>query len=460
MSAQQRPMPWSAPQRADYEEFLHTPIGVLRRYVDRDSRPLCGEAVVDDSVFRESLEQRRCPYAGSRHDHALPMNASALKQMTHNWDEILVTANALRTLFATGPAGLAGSVALGMRVAYAGVCLPLFLLYRAAGPMRDGEVPGFVSGLHKASIDVATSTQLMLVESFGEDDGRQTPSSDGVVQAIIDFVEREGLFVGQKGVCAGPPQLIRELLEVMVHGRWRRSGRKSGAVEQLGELTGLGAYVDELSKIWIAKHLLIAHNARLMDRLERRAGAACLSAAEVDARIREHRARESHPVLVSNVIARQERASRSLDDAQYGRLLRMLEAAAGLLAWPGDRQSANRLLEHALAGLAGEEQAEILPNVKRIADHRLDGQVATLTVAALIDASRMEQLALRFFASTEANIKSALGLPGTSRPLSSQDLAAVFGMTPGRYLADLLAIESSVDMDRVVLRSARGVFVL
>jgi hypothetical protein len=219
MPAQEKRANQSPPQRVDYEEFLYTPVGALRRYVDRDSRPLCGEAVVNDPAFRATVEQRCCHYAGSRHNHPLPMNASALRQMTKNWDEILVTANALRALFTTAPAALSDSLALGMRVAYAGVCMPLFLLYRATDPMSDGQVPGFVSGLHKASIDIATSIQLMLVESFKDDGGVQTLQSDGIVQSILDFVERRGLLVGQKGVCAGPPQLIRELLEVMVHGR-------------------------------------------------------------------------------------------------------------------------------------------------------------------------------------------------------------------------------------------------
>jgi hypothetical protein len=460
-SAPQHPAGRAGPQRADYEEFLRTPVGALRAYVDRDARPLCGEAIVDDPAFRATIDHRRCHYAGSRHGHALPMNASALKQMTKNWDEILAVANTLRILFAGGPVPVAEGLASAMRVAYGGVCLPLFLLYRAAAPWGDAQVPGFVSGLHKASIDIATSTQLMLVEGFNAA-GPESPPSDGVVQDIVDFVEREGILVGQKGVCAGPPQLIRELLEAMVHGRGRRLTGASDAVEELGDLTRAAPYVDELIKIWIAKHLVIAHNGRLMDTLEARAnalGAGGLSAADVDAGIREHRARESHPVLVSNVIARQEQASRSLDAGQYGRLLCAVEAAAASLAWV-DREPANRLLEHARAGSASEERAQAFPKVRRIADDRLDSGIADLAVAALLDAVKMEQLALRYFASTEANIRNALGLSGISRPLSTDDLTAVFGMTPSDYLGVLLGIESSVDAGYIVLRGPRGVFVL
>jgi hypothetical protein len=461
MSAPQESAAWTPLQRTDYEEFLHTPVGVLRRYVDRDSRPLCGEAIVDDPQFRKGIEQRSCPYAGSRRGHPLPMNASALKQMTRNWDEILATANALRTLFAEDPPAAAGSLASGMRVAYAGICLPLFLLYRATEPMGDGQVPGFVSGLHKASIDIATSVQLMLVEGFKEGDPQALPS-ESVVQGILDFVEREGLLVGQKGVCAGPPQLIRELLDVMVHGRGRRLSEKAASLDELGDLAGVVPYVDELMKIWIAKHLVIAHNARLMDTLEERAmamGVGGLRAADVDAGIREHRVRESHPVLVSNVIARQERASRSLDSRQYERLLRTIEEAGESLRWT-DREPADLLLEHARTELGGEEQEATLPKVRRIVNEHLDDRVADLAIAALLNAARMEQLALRFFASTEASIKAALGLSRTSRSLSSKDLASVFGVTPRQYLGGLLGIDGAVDTDRIVLRAPRGVFVL
>jgi len=461
MSAPPEAIGRTRPQRGDYEEFLHTPVGALRRYVDRDSRPLCGEAIIDDPAFRKSLEQRACHYAGSRRDHPLPMNVSALRQMTHNWNEILATANALRALFTARQAATPDSLALGMRVAYGGMCLPLFLLYRATDPMSDGQVPGFVSSLHKASIDIATSTQLMLAESFKQG-GPEAALMAEVVPGILDFVEREGLLVGQKGVCAGPPQLIRELLEVMVHGRGRRLGEPSTALDELGDLTGALPYVDELIKIWIGKHLVIAHNARLMDALEERAraiGATGVQAADVDARIREHRARESHPVLLSNVIARQDRVLRSLDFPQYERLLRAVETGASFLEWT-DRAPANRLLQHARAGIAGEDSAETLEKVRWIAGDGLDERLMDFAVCALLNAVRMEQLALRFFASTETNIKAALGLTGAPKALSTQDLTAVFGMTPRQYLGALLGVGSSVDAGHIVLRASRGVFVL
>jgi hypothetical protein len=459
-----KPMDFVRPRRADYEEFLHTPVGALRRYLDGDSRPLCAEAAAEDPTFRASLERRRCHYAGSRQDHCLPMNASALKQMTKNWDKILSTADVLRRLFAGGPVSSTGGLALGMRVAYAGACLPLFLLYRASDPMGDRQVPGFVSGLHKASIDIAGSCQLMLIESFKERPAKPPPPEE-IVQAILDFVEREGLLIGQKGVCAGPPQLIRELLDAMLHGRGRRLDEGSAAVGQLGDLRPVRLYVDELVRIWVGRHLVVAYNGRLMDRLEERlraAGAGAWRAAELDARIREHRARESHPALVSKVIARQEQALRSLDAAQYGSLLRAIELAAGGLARPAQREPAQReparaLLEHAGADPGSAEQIPALARLRRVLESGVSGRTPDLVLGALLAAARMEQLALRFFASTEPNIRAALGLSGASRPLSSEDLSAVFGPSPRQHLAASVGIESSVQADRIEFRVPGGV---
>lgn len=441
-----------APRRVDYEEFLHSPVGALRRYTDRDARPLCGEAVVNDPAFRATLEQRRCHYAGSRHDHPLPMNLSALKQMTRNWDAILATASALRAMLA-GPGSAAGGLVLGMRVAYAGVCLPLYLLYRADDAMGDGRVPGFVSGLHKASIDIATSIQLLLLESFHGDDG-PAPWSHGGIQDLLDFVEREGLLVGQRGVCAGPPHLIRELLEVMLDGRGGRRHENRTAVAELGDLGGLRAYVDELTAIWVGKHVVGACNARLLDALDDRARAAGLDSwrvREVDAQIREHRTRESHPVLVSNVVARQERAIRSLDGARFHRLLQAIGEAAGSLAGPGGRRCARDLLDH-----AGRQSAASPPVTSPELEPLLDGRVPDFVLAALLDAARMEQLALRFFASTEPNLRAALGTAEAARTLSSRDLAAVFGVLPREHIGAAIGAASSVDAQSISFRAAGG----
>jgi hypothetical protein len=392
-------------RRPDYGEFLHTPVGTLRSYVDADSRPLCGEAAVDDPVFRASLEQRRCRYAGSRQDHPLPMNASALKQMTKNWDRILATAAALRRLCAAGGgASVDEELAQGMRVACAGVFLPLYLLYRGREPMANGEVPGFVSGLHKASIDIATSIQLMLVEGFASS-AAAAPHGGGAVRRIEDFVESEGLLVGHKGVCAGPPQLIHELLEAMLHGRGRHLDQGAAALEALGDLGGVRAYADELLRIWIGKYVVVAYNGRLMDALEARLAPGAFRAADFDARVREHRMRAGLPALISKVIARQERSLRALEQGQFARLLRALE--------PGVPSA---LFAHAAA------------------DWR-DGAREPVE-RAMVAAARMEELALRFFAATETGIRAALGLGGSPRALSDEDMASVFGPSARLYLHD------------------------
>ena len=141
---------------------------------------------------------------------------------------------------------------------------------------------------------------------------------------------------------------------------------------------------------------------------------------------------------------------------QFGRLLQTVEAAAAFLAWPAHRESASRLLEHTRANPGSGEQAAAVARVRCITDDR----IADFALAALLDAAKMEQLALRFFTSTEANIRTALGLSGTPRPFSPLDLTGVFGVMPKEYLGASLGIESSVGTDRIAIRTSRGMVVL
>jgi len=61
----------------------------------------------------------------------------------------------------------------------------------------------------------------------------------------------------------------------------------------------------------------------------------------------------------------------------------------------------------------------------------------------MVAAGRMEELALRFFAATESGIRAALGLGGSSRALSDEDLASVFGPSARRHLEDHLQMRET-----------------
>jgi hypothetical protein len=427
--------------RAAYEELLLSPVGALSRYRDADGRPLCGEAIVSDPEFRSRLELRRCPYPGSRRHHALPMNASALKQMTRSWPLLLGTAELLRR--ALGTTAGAPTTARLMRAASAAVCLPLYLLHRAARPMGDGEVPGFVSGLHKASIDIATGAQLMLI------DDPRAPFERG---RLLEFVERHGLFIGAVGVCAGPPLMVEELSRVLAGDGEAPAQGIEGAAAALGDLGGLAAYADAIVELTLARQMIGAHLRRGTAAL--RARCAAIAAAHSDTRAFERLCDvlDRHPVPTrpSEVIQRQDRTLEELPVEKHRALIDALAEARTALTPSPARASGAELLAH-LRGAPPPDPAEV-GQVVQLAGPGAE-PFAIALAEAIVDAARLERRARSFYTSIEVAIRGALGQEGGADALTSEQLASVFGPSPARYLGQLVAISVSIG-DRHIAYSA------
>lgn len=472
------PRAGAAASRMAYEELLLSPVGALTRYRDADGRPLCGEALIDEPSFRASLELKRCPYAGSRKHHELPMNVSALKQMTRNWDDALGTARLLGRMLVgqrgliseaseVSEAGATSGAPRGpvhlMRVAYAAVCLPLYLLYRGQGPMLDGAVPGFVSGLHKASIDIATGAQLLLVLSHSGE------RWDGTLH---QFIEHQRLLIGGIGVCAGPPHMIDEIVAVMSNdpaAEAQALGKDSaGAEDALGELGGMTGYADAVLEIVAARHLIGAYLRRRMDALV--AASAALAEAQPELpepselRARHQRladavARHPVPTRPSEIIQRQERALRQLPPEAFAALLDAVAQSRGALTTSSAAGAA--LVAHARGGapdpaavsrvlqLAGAGAGE------RVSASPVDAWLTTVA-EAIVDVARLEQLAIAALAETEAAIERSLGRSlgrGAAEQapahLTSDELARVFGVSPVRYLGELLELHVEVTAEHV-----------
>lgn len=444
--------------REAYEELLMSPVGALTRFRDADGRPLCGEALITDPEFRASLELRRCPYAGSRKHHERPMNVSALKQMTRNWDEALATVKTLCGAFGPGT----GQPEL-MRVAWAAVCLPLYLLHREAAPMQDGQVPGFVSGLHKASIDIATAVQLMLVRARSGD----APAGEGGPAGVLDFVEREGLLVGALGVCAGPPHMIHELVAAMAGTPVASVGEdvEWKVLAELGELTGLVRYVDAVLEMMAARHLIGATIRRQSDALCARADELAERSPEMSercAQLREAVVKHPVPTRPSEIIQRQDRWLRELPAPRWTPFLDEVERAGMALTPSGARLLRVELIDRMrgqlapLGGAAGGDSVEVRRVLQLAGAAVVKDEAAPLIAEALVASARLWQLALRFFSATETAIAEALGTPGAApAALTQDDLCRVFGPSPARYLGELIDLEVDVSTEQILYSRRR-----
>jgi hypothetical protein len=197
------------------------------RMRDDEGRPLGESKAPPGQLHGVPLELRICPYAGSRLNHDRPMNVSALKQMLAHWEEVRGGIALLRSLYCAEAgrerlrlidvwrlAGLTGSVAD-------------FAFLRAWDPVGDGELPAAVAVLYKAPLGVTLTTQAMWA------DGAARFDALAEADALYEYADRSGHFIGPQQVCAGPVALIREVLHLLVHGGGQ--GNSAAAAGVIGD---------------------------------------------------------------------------------------------------------------------------------------------------------------------------------------------------------------------------------
>lgn len=181
---------------------------------DTDGRPL-GEQRVPELYSALQTELQQCPYRGSRFKHSKPMNVSALRQMTAHWPAILGGLQQVHREYC-------GRVSPGVlsrfdlyQIIGMGILLPAYVTLRADRPLRDTEIPVWLSGVYKVLLGIhAPVGQLMIEEllSGGHPKPLLTP------EEMLDHVESTGALIGKTEVCAGPAVLIRRALKVVITG--------------------------------------------------------------------------------------------------------------------------------------------------------------------------------------------------------------------------------------------------
>ncbi len=186
----------------------------LHGVLDEERRPLGEHRAPSQLAGAAPTELRSCPYPGSRHENRLPMNLSALRQTTRHWDEALTGLAALRDWCGGGPQPT--SLAELWRLTAAAAVLPAYLLHR---PRGSRVLDGATAALYKACLGLKFLIEQRVLQELvagGElIDG-------GTADGLSDFAETSGWLVGVQEVCAAPPGLIREILDVAVRGQVTR----------------------------------------------------------------------------------------------------------------------------------------------------------------------------------------------------------------------------------------------
>jgi hypothetical protein len=201
----------------------------VHEYLDVAGRPVGeGRAAAYQHV---QTEMQLCPYAGSRHHHAKPMNVSALRNIMPVWGEILTMLSWLGQRYrARHQTDITSYDELSL-VTSAGVFLMDFLVLRRHKPLRSGEVPVLMSGLYKVCLGFQLATFLgSMRERFtAEPAPPQLPDAAG----FHDYLEANELLIGEAEVCSGSAAMIMEAYDAM-------TGRHAMAEEALPpDCTGL-----------------------------------------------------------------------------------------------------------------------------------------------------------------------------------------------------------------------------
>src|SRR5688572_18472589 len=126
---------------------------------DDEARPLREGRTPAEHLREADIEYKPCPYAGSRREHALPMNVSALHQMSAHWDDILGAMVMMRDAYRE----IRGVTELDLmdawRVSQLGSALPWWFV------LGKGETsPAFAAALAKAMQGVGLWAQLDFVK--------------------------------------------------------------------------------------------------------------------------------------------------------------------------------------------------------------------------------------------------------------------------------------------------------
>jgi hypothetical protein len=185
----------------------------VHEYRDVAGRPV-GEGRA--AAFRDvPTEMQSCPYAGSRHHHARPMNVSALRNMLPVWDDTLTMLSWLGRRYRAWSGKEVVTYDDLSLVVSAGVFLADFLVLRRHRPLGSGDIPLLISSLYKACLGFQLATFLgALQQRFADEDPVPPPSLPDAA-AFYASLETHELLIGESEVCSGSAAMIMQAYDAI-----------------------------------------------------------------------------------------------------------------------------------------------------------------------------------------------------------------------------------------------------
>jgi hypothetical protein len=427
---------------------------------DVDGRPLGESNAPEACRIGVELEWRACPYDDSRARVAgAKINVSALRQLTRRFRSLLGAVGFLRDAYARRTGCAAWTLPHLWTLGRIGTLIPTYLMRRRVDPFADGQLPVLVAAMFKSLAGVFLSAEAIVLDAvlhdragdaapgqvdlFAADD----PAAALTTEELVTLTNLVGAFAHGDAVCAGPPAMIEELLDVLLSGAPvdDEGGRELAAV--LGDADELFAFAERMNAITIGRDLLRHH---LRDE---------------HARLRDHRL---PPVMAAQVL-------HALGTRDHAASMRLYQPPAALA-----RRAMTRWLE-ALLALSDRARPSAAVRVERSAPGDLDRLVDWMTTHARADHPALRPMAetllacvahertwLATLTALQTDVNQLCGIPAPSTVLDSAagelvsgipSFARAFGAATGvRVTGDGgdLIVETRTGDARLSLRGSPG----
>ncbi len=429
--------------------------------VDADGRQV-GEANVFPRALRidTPTEWMTCLYSGTRYRSDRPMNVTALGAMRDHWLQMMTALRRIRAAFLGRYPHVAGHWTVGdiERLTSLVLAVPTYQLLHPLRPVANGSLHPALSSMFRVTDGVRMTMHQMLFVPLGE----PTLPPDAPMDAgkILDYAERNYSFHSETGVCAGPRQMVAELLSVLLDDDRPEDGAGidldpavAAALADVEAAFDYGLHAlrahAALFRIWPAMARAYEALAEVAQRA-RDIGAAGFEA--FDARMQQRMAELRGATYLATEAWRAER-ERAYDD-MYG------ESGRGL-----PPSEATPSLSDMLAHVRPAPPASLEFILARIVSERIAGDGARLPYAgrvakAIVHFALDVQAALRVACASQAKVNACLGRVQPSRPFDSIALTVhgrLQGMSAQRlpYLLDeidaALGVRLHIDADAIEL---------
>lgn len=405
-----------------------------------------GRQVGEGNVFPKALrvevptEWRTCPHAGSRYQHELPMNVSALKSMRAHWKQMMVALWRVREAYLHRfPQARQGWTIGDLHCLSALVLsIPGYLMLRTRDRVPNGELHPVLSSMYRVTDGVRMVMHHML---FSEDLESTLPLHAPMTSAeLYAYAERNSIFISDHGVCAGPRAMIEEFLRVIMDGHEIEDAASVVLAEPVeAALNELDAVFDYVLLGLQAYSVVFSRWPAMTRTYELLVPIVAEWTGPTADEVRPFQERLERSLTFLRTLTRQNTEERRLKREQvyvemYARSARALGTSPeweslpqriAVVAVGNDEEASARLqalLQQRFSGIAGADDASI-----------------ARMVSVLMDYFRLEQAIVRASSEIQRSINRLLGRDAPTRSLTGADLAIHYRLLESIYSAEHLA---------------------